>query len=254
MILDEGPQRLIGPDLEYDLDTRTGQVTEATAYVENEYYFTGARSQDRRRHLHRRRRRASPPAARSPDVEHPLSHAEVTLDEYARIKNARLKFKKLPVLYVALHACGRPTPSAPRACWCPSRATRAARRRELAWPTSRPSGAAPTRPSSSTCRPKEYFGFGNETRYRPSETPTDVQGLRSSRARDAATSSTTSLVFDPTPGDDRWKLEWRTQHRTSGAASAASSNLNLYSDFDYLQDIERNVQPDAGRSSTPTPS
>ena len=42
VILDEGPQRLIGATLEYNLDTRTGRVSEATAYVEPEYYFSGA--------------------------------------------------------------------------------------------------------------------------------------------------------------------------------------------------------------------
>ncbi len=42
VILDEGPQRLAGQTLEYDLDTRTGKATDATAYVAGDYYFTGS--------------------------------------------------------------------------------------------------------------------------------------------------------------------------------------------------------------------
>ena len=41
VVLDEGPRRLVGDVLEYDLNTQTGSVTNATAYVADQYYFTG---------------------------------------------------------------------------------------------------------------------------------------------------------------------------------------------------------------------
>ena len=100
VILDEGPQRLIGETIEYDLGTRTGKVTEATAFVESEYYFTGSlitKTGDETFTVDDGMLTSCSQDVPSWSIY--LSSARITLEEYARIKNARLKFKKVPVFY-----------------------------------------------------------------------------------------------------------------------------------------------------------
>ncbi len=243
VILDEGPRRLAGQTIEYDLDTRTGKVTEATAYMEGDYYFTGSE------------------IAKTGDVTYDvddgiftsceqevpswslrMSKASITLDEYVRVKNARLKFKKLPVLYSPY----------------------------LVWPanTDRSSGLLVPKPGSSRRRgtelsmayfktlgrsadttflldlsTEEYFGFGNETRWRPSER---TKGFFRAYYLSEPELSETSEFFnefseDREPGDARFKVELQHETRDLWGGFRGVVSFQQYSDLDYLQDFERDA-------------
>ncbi len=243
VILDDGPQRLAGQTVEYDLDTRTGKVTDATAYLEGDYYFTGAE------------------IAKTGDVTYTvdkgvftaceqdvpswslhMSEGRLTLEEYVRVKNARLKFKKLPVLYAPY----------------------------LVWPanTERSSGFLVPKPGFSSRRgteldlayyktlgrsadttfffdlsTDEYLGFGNETRYRPSE--------RTEGFFRAYVLSEPELIlgdeffnqFTEVRGSDdlRWKVELQHETRDLWGGFRGVVSFQHYSDLDYLQDYERNA-------------
>lgn len=235
VILDEGAQRMIGETVEYDLTTRTGRVTEATAYLAGDYYITGSQIA-----------KIGPDTFKvddgiltscSQDVPSwsiHLSEATVTAEEYARIKNARLKFKKLPVLYAPY----------------------------IIWPanTDRASGLLVPRPGYSNRRGAElslayfktfgrsadatfqldtssdgYIGFGNEIRYRPSErTQGTFKGYYLNEPEDME-------FFPGIVGErDRWKIELEHETKDFWGGFRGVIDFQEYSDLDYPQDYERN--------------
>ncbi len=245
VILDEGAQRLVGSTIEYDLDTRTGRVTEAQAYLDGDYYITGsqiAKTGDLTFTIDDGVLTSCEQDVPSWSIH--MSEARVTLEEYARIKNARLKFKKLPVFYSPY----------------------------LLWPanTERASGFLVPKPGYSQRRGGElglayyktlgrsadttfvldlstdgYVGFGNEVRYRPSAV---TSGLFKAYILKEATDADPrffSNQFDTTvPGDERWKVEFLHETKDIWGGFRGVVSLQEYSDLDYLQDYERdaNVQ------------
>ena len=251
VILDEGPQRLTGDTLEYDLTTQTGRVTQATAYVDPDYYFSGsqiAKVGDQTYTI-------SDGVFTSCEQDVPswsihLRDARVTLEEYAHIRHARLKFKRLPVLYAPY----------------------------LLWPatTERASGFLVPKPGYSRRRgahigmayyktlgrsadttffldlsTKEYFGVGNEIRYRPSENSEGYFKAYYLFEPELDGSDATEFfnpLFDSRdPGDDRWKVEFHHESEKLWNRFRGVVNFVDYSDFDYLKDFERNV----GRQTNP---
>lgn len=243
VVLDDGPERLAGTSLEYDLDTQQGKVNQATAYASPDYYFSGRQISK----IGERTFTVEDGVFTSCEQEVPswsiaLSRAHITLDEYARIRNARLKFKKLPVLYVPY----------------------------ILWPatTERTSGFLVPKPGYSSRRgasidlayyktlgrtadttffadasSKEYFGFGNETRWRPSENSSGYfRGYFLSEPDDALTDFPDRVPFDPNlkRGDSRWKVELFHETKDLWGKFRGVINVEEYSDLDYLQDYERN--------------
>ncbi|MEO1368669.1 MAG: LptA/OstA family protein, partial [Acidobacteriota bacterium] len=100
VVLDEGPERISGDVLEYDLDTRTGRVTNAKAQVQGDIFFSGseiAKTGDITYTIEDGEFTSC--EGESPAWSFALSEASITLEEYARIKNARLRLGKVPVLY-----------------------------------------------------------------------------------------------------------------------------------------------------------
>ena len=235
VILDEGAQRMIGETIEYDLTTRTGRVSEATAYLEGDYYITGSQiaktgpvtftvndgiltscSQD------------------VPSWSIHLSEAKVTAEEYARIKNARLKFKKLPVFY------------APYIIW-PANTDRASgllvpkpgysnrRGAELSLAYFQTMGRSADATFQLDVSSDSYIGLGSEVRYRPSER---TQGYFKSYLLNEPEDMD---FFPGIVGDrDRWKVELQHETRDFWGGFRGVIDFQEYSDLDYLQDYERN--------------
>ena len=244
VILDDGPERLSGSTLEYNLDTQQGAVTQATAYVDPDYYFSGrqiAKTGDRTYTV-------DDGIFTSCEQEVPswsfnLKRADITLDEYARIRQATMKFKKLPVLYVPY----------------------------MRWPatTERTSGFLVPKPGYSNRRgasidlayyqtfgrtadstfyldasTNSYFGFGNETRWRPTEDSAGYfRAYLLNEPSDAEFEDPMRNPFDPTlnPGDTRWKAELFHESKNLWGKFRGVVDIKEYSDFDYLQDYERDA-------------
>ncbi len=247
VILDEGPQRMTGDTLEYNLGTRTGRLSNADAFVSPDFYFSG----DELAKLGDTQFSITEGTFTSCSQEVPswsiaLSSAKITIDEYARIRNARVRFKRLPVLYVPY----------------------------LLWPanTDRSSGFLVPRPGYSNRRgahlglayfqtlgrstdltyfaegySRGFYGGGLEFRYRPSE--------RSKGALQAylITEPTFAVEedradgrrqLDPSrmPGDDRWKIQYYHETNDIWKHFKGVVQFQDYSDFDYLSDYEREVQ------------
>lgn len=241
VVLDEGPRRLVGEVLEWDLGSRTGRVTRASAQVSNDYYFSGAEI-----------RKTGPNtytvtdgvftacAGESPPWSIALSRAEVTMDEYARIRNARVKFKSLPVFYVPYILW--PATTERSSGWLVPKPGYSDRRgAELSLAYYQTLGRSADATFFFDLAEKEYYGVGGQLRYRPSEGTSGV--LEGYFLTEPEEEFGRDAVFDPDrqPGDDRWKLSWLHESKDLWGSWRGVVNLNLYSDFDYLKDIERSV-------------
>ncbi len=242
VILDEGPQRLTGQTLEYDLDTRTGKVTQAKAYGSGDYYFTGDEISKTGDITYTVENGIFTSCEQEvPSWSLKMSDAQVTMDEYVRVKNARLKFKKLPVLYSPY----------------------------MVWPanTDRSSGLLVPKPGSSNRRgaelsmayfktlgrsadttflfdlsTKEFFGIGNEIRYRPSErTEGYFRAYALFEPDDIEDEFFMPFADDRERGDARWKVEFQHETKDFWNGFRGVVSLREYSDLDYLQDYERNT-------------
>ena len=259
VILDEGPQRLTGDTLEYHLADRTGRLSNATAHVQPDYYFTGAELS-----------KTGPETysitdgvftscqANVPPWSIALSSAKITLEKYAKIKNARMRFKNVPVFYVPY----------------------------VLWPakTERASGFLIPKPGYSSRRgaylglayfqtlgrsadltlfgdlySKEYFGGGAELRWRPSEGSRGfLQGYFVTEPDDQSPFfDGNGVIVDPNgefrnifdsrrvPGDDRWKLQLYHESNDLWKGFRGVVNIVEYSDFDYQGDYENDIRRSA---------
>jgi LPS-assembly protein len=246
VILDEGPQRLTGDTLEYDLSTHTGRVSQATAYVDPDYYFSGAQIAK----VGDRTFTINDGVFTSCEQDVPswsihLRDARITMDEYARIKHARLKFKHVPVLYMPYMLWPATTERTtgflvPK----PGYSERQGLHVDLAYyKTLGRSADATFYADLST---EGYFGFGNEIRYRTSESTEGY--FRAYYLFEPVESSmkffNEATNFDPTrrPGDDRWKIEFYHESKNLWGKFRGVVNYQQYSDFDYLLDFERDVR------------
>ena len=242
MILDEGPQRLAGRTLEYDLDTRTGKVTDATAYVEGDYYFTGSE------------------IAKTGDITYTVENGiftscegdvpswslhmgegRVTLEEYVRVKNARLKFKKLPVLYAPYLVWPANTERS-SGLLVPKPGYSSRRGSELSMAYFKTLGRSADTTFVLDLSADEYFGFGNETRYRPSESTSGYfRAYALSEPDVIPLEFRNNFTEDHEPGETRWKAELQHETRDLWGGFRGVVSLREYSDLDYLQDYERNL-------------
>jgi len=244
VILDEGPQRLTGDTLEYDLSTHTGRVSQATAYVDPDYYFSGAQIAK----VGDRTFTINDGVFTSCEQDVPswsihLRDARITMDEYARIRHARLKFKRVPVLYMPYLLWPASTERTtgflvPK----PGYSSRKGARVDLAF--YKTFGRSVDATFFADLSTEGYFGFGNEIRYRPSENAEGYFRAYYLFEPDDFSDDFFNPIFEPgrQKGDDRWKVEFYHESKNLWGKFRGVVNFREYSDFDYLQDFERNIR------------
>lgn len=244
VVLDEGPERLTGDVLEYDLKTRTGKITYAQASVSPGYYFSGTEIE-----------KVGPMTftvddgvftsceGDKPSWSLDMSKADITVEEYARIRNARLKFGKLPVFYFPYVLW--PATTERTSGWLVPRPGYSDRRgAHVSLAYYRTLGRSADTTFFFDLSTNEFNGVGWEYRYAPSEDTTGVFDLYyTTEPMDAFATDNNNELLDPERvlGDDRWKLKWQHETKNVWDRFRGVINLQLYSDFDYLRDIERSV-------------
>ncbi len=249
IILDEGPRRLIGDTLEYHLAERTGRLTHATAFVENEYYFTGEtieKLDDETFSLDKGVFTSCNQEVPSWSIH--MSHAKITIDDYARIKGARMKLKKVPIFYVP-YMLWPTTTERSSGFLVPQPGYSNRRGAELGLAYFQTLGRSVDTTFNVELSSKDYFGFGNEIRYRPSGSTTgsfeaflindpEMDELDPLRALDPAI-----LGFDPEllPDAARWKVSYHHESNDVWGGFRAAVNFQDFSDPTYRQDFERAV-------------
>lgn len=246
VVLDQGPNRITGERLDFDLMTKLGTFWNATAYVHPDYYFSGAviaktgpidYSVDQGVFT-------SCTGDRVPDWSFALSSADIEIEGYARVRNARLRVKRLPVFYW------------PYMLW-PAKTERAT---GLLMPNigySRRRGAYLGLAHYQVLGPsydntvyldafsEGFHGFGDEFRYRPAD------GTKG-RAIAYYFQGPVSLrpdgeIVGGEPEDSAWKVDW--EHVTERMAFGLRGVVDLehYSDFERFRDFERSERDNTRR-------
>ena len=169
VIIDQGPTRITATQAMYNLDAKTGTFFNATGTMDPSMYFSG----DRIEKVDEDTWSLKNGVFTSCDLDHPawsfhVGEAEVTLDDYARMKNVSFRARNLPVFY------------APRLIW----PTKRDRSRGFLIPRARftdkfgarlenafyiPIGGSADATIYADVSSKQYFGGGLEMRYVPTE-------------------------------------------------------------------------------------
>lgn len=225
VVLDQGPKRLTGQTLEFDLDKKTGKLTQATAYVDPDIWFSGAEIAKLSDTVYS----VTDGVFTSCEGDVPawsfkLGSAQIEVEGYARVKHASFRIKKAPVLY---------TPY-------------------ILWPTKRERASGLLVPNLGYSDRKGtylglayfhelgrsydttvyldgytegYVGIGNEFRYRPTE------GTRGQLE--------TYFIRDPEDDDWRWKVDLTHETRDLPGRMRGVLDVHQFSDFQFFQDFER---------------
>lgn len=233
VILDQGPRRLSGATLELDLDTKTGTLTEASAYVDPDYYFTGREISKVGEDVYTVVDGVFTSCDEEvPDWSFKLGRARVTVDAYAHVRNASMRVKKLPVFYT------------PYIVW-PTKEDRTAGLLvpNIGFSDRRGTylGLAYYQPIGRSYDTTFYFdgysegfaGVGNEFRYRPTEgTQGRFEGY---------------VIDDQETDDTRWKVELDHESNDLPLGMRGVVDLVEYSDFEFFRDFERDFDRNSRR-------
>ncbi len=234
VVFDQGPQRISGQRVDFELEQRTGTFWQATAFVHPDYYFSGdvISKTGPNDFAVDNGIFTSCTGDKSPDWSFAMSSAEVEVEGYAHIKNARLRVKKLPVFYW------------PYMLW-PAKTERTSgllvpnigyskRRGEylgLAWyQVLGPSYDNTLYVDGYT---EGFYGAGDEFRYRPSDT----------------TKGNARFYFfhNEELQEDAWRLDWAHVADKLPFGMRGVVDIEHYSDFEVFRDFERSESQNTRR-------
>jgi LPS-assembly protein len=225
VILDQGPRRLTGDDLIFDLDTKTGVLHNATGQVSPDYYFTGtevAKTGDDTYMVTDGIFTSC--SQKTPDWSFRLRRARVEVEGYAHVNSASMRVKGLPIFYT------------PYILW-PVKRERSSgflipdigysdrRGASVGLAYYQTLGRSYDTTFHLDLYSQNFLGVGNEFRYQPTEgTRGNLIGY---------------YVHDEEIDDWRWKLEWSHTTEDLPLGMRGVVQYSDYSDFNFFQDFER---------------
>ena len=235
VILDQGPKRLTGTTLNFDLDTKTGKMLEATAYVAPDYYFSGVEidkiGDDTYVVLDGFFTSCS---QKTPDWSFHLGRATVDVGGYAHMRNVTFRLKALPLFYTPwmLYPAMKDRASG---MLVPSIHSSGQRGSSLDLAYFQTLGQSFDDTIHLEPYLRGFLGVGNEFRYRPTEgTWGDLTGYAVKDDRSACTGEDPKVC-----GKLRWKLNFNHDTEDMPFGMRLVMQYQKYSDFDYLRDFER---------------
>lgn len=224
--LDQGPRRMTGETATFDLDAKTGTLTNATAYLEPDFYFSGAELTKVGADSYT----VVDGIFTSCDQEVPgwsfkVRRARIDVGGYARIRGASFRVKKAPLLYF------------PYLLW-PAKLDRASgflvaqpgysRRRgaSLSAAYYQTLGRSADTTIFTDLYSEGFIGVGNEFRYALSEGSSGIfEGY---------------AIRDSEDNNWRWKLNLNHVSEDLPLGLRGVLSFSDYSDFGYFEDFERN--------------
>jgi LPS-assembly protein len=225
VIIDQGPKRLVGDTLVFDLATKTGTVTNAKAFVDPDIFFEGEIIKKVAEDTYEvTDGMVTSCIDDNPDWSFRLAKGRVEIGGWAKGKHARFRVKKVPLLYF------------PQILYPAS----TDRRSGFLFPNlgySERRGALLGLAYFLTLGPsydttlyadfysENYIGVGNEFRYRPSE---NTRGIFEGYAID-----------DPDSDELRWKVFWSHVSEQLPLGMRGVVRYQNFSDFNFFRDFER---------------
>ncbi len=226
VILDQGPRRLVGDTLFFDLNTESGTLANAKAYVDPDIFFEGREitrlSEERYRVVDGM---VTSCIDDSPDWNFRMSRGEVELGGYATVKNARFRIKKMPIFYWPQILYPAQTERASGLLF-PNMGYSERRGGYLGLAYFQTLGDSYDTTLYLDLYGEDYLGVGNEWRYQPSENTTGFfEGY---------------VIRDPTENDElRWKAFWTHKSNNLPLGLQGVIRYQDFSDFNFFQDFER---------------
>jgi LPS-assembly protein len=226
VILDEGPRRLAGERLEFDLEAETGVIYEGKAFVDPDIYFTGAEIAKVGDGVYTVRDGTVTACSEDkvPDWSFNLGKARVNLDGFARVHNTTMRVKKMPVLYspFMLFPAKRGRQSG---FLFPNFGHSSSRGTNFSLAYFQTLGDSYDTTLFAELYGDSYYGLGNEFRYQPS----------------ATTGGAAQLYFIDDPIEDkvRWKASWYHVSDKLPFNMRGRVSYRDFSDFDFFRDFER---------------
>jgi LPS-assembly protein len=243
VVIDQGSRRIAGATATYDLTTRTGTFTDATAYADPDIYFSGAELAKVGENTYTVVDGIFTSCSDEvPDWSFRLRRARVEVEGYAHVRGAALRVKRVPVLYFPY----------------------------VLWPakTERSSGLLVPQPGYSRRRgpslslayfqtlgrsydttlftdlytERSFQGIGNELRWAPSAGSKGQLLGYIVRDPDSIGSEEDGLP------DWRWKVNLDHESTDLPFGLRGVVSFRDYSDFDYFRDFERDVDRASIRS------
>ncbi|HEX3130664.1 MAG TPA: LPS assembly protein LptD [Thermoanaerobaculia bacterium] len=228
VIVDQGPRRMAGDTLTYDLDTKTGTLTNATAHVTPDYYFSGTELAKISENEYTVKNGIFTSCSQEvPDWSFRVAQARVEVEGYAHVQHASMRAKKLPVFYT------------PYILW-PVKTDRSSgflvpnigysdrRGASVGLAYFQTLGRSYDNTFHVDLFTQNFLGLGSDFRYRPSEgTRGQLLGY---------------MVRDPESLTDekwRWKLEWNHETTDLPFHMRGVVNYQDFSDFNFFRDFER---------------
>ena len=227
VVIDQGPSRLTGASATYDLDTKLGSFKQASGAAQPGIYFSGERVDK----VGEDEYVIEDGIFTSCQGEVPawsfhVGRARIQLEDYAHVKNASMRAKVVPVLYLPYIVWPTKTDRA-SGLLVPKIGNSGTRGGYLGLAYYQALGRSWDTTVYADLYTKDYFGLGNEVRYHPSDgTSGAFRGY---------------VIDDPTRDDYRWKVRWDHVTRDLPLGLRGIVQLEDYSDFDYFRDFERGL-------------
>lgn len=237
VILDQGPRRLTGATLTFDLDTKTGTLTEATAFVDPDYYFSGSEISKIGDDLYTVTDGIFTACDQEvPDWSFRLGHARVEVEGYAHVTHARLNVKRLPVFYTPYIVY--PTKRERSAgLLVPNFGYSDRRGAYLGLAYFQPIGRSYDTTIYLDGYGEGFVGVGDEFRYHPTEGTVGMVEAYAIRDEDAL------------PGEDEWRWRATLEHVSDDLPLGLRGVIDWteYSDFQFFRDFERDFDVNSRR-------
>jgi len=222
VVIDQGPTRVSASQAIYNLNSKTGTFFNATGMMDPAMYFSG----DRIEKVDEDTYRLTNGVFTSCDLDRPawsfhVGSADVTLDDYARLRNLSFRARSLPIFW------------APRLIW----PTKKDRSQGLLIPRVRFSDTFGTRAELGYFLPfgdsvdatiyadassAEYFGTGLDLRYVPNEN-IKIGDLR------------THAVHNAETGKLEWKYQFRHAQENLPGGFRGVVDVQDYSDLNFFR-------------------
>jgi LPS-assembly protein len=225
VIIDQGPKRLVGDTLIFDLVTKTGTVTNAKAFVDPDIFFEGAIIKK----VGEEEYEVTDGMVTSciddnPDWSFRLAKGSVELGGWAKGKHARFRVKKAPLLYFPqiMYPASTDRKSGflfPNLGYSENRGALLGLAYFLTL------GPSYDTTFYADLYSESYIGAGNEFRYRPSE---NTRGIFEGY-----------VIDDPNSDDLRWKVFWSHVSEQLPLGLRGVVRYQDFSDFNFFRDFER---------------
>ena len=225
VILDQGPSRITGTRIEFNLDTGTGRVENARVFADPDVYFSGQEVSLLGDDVYNVKKGVVTSCLKeNPGWSFRTTNARVKLEGFARMRNTTMRVKSLPVLYLPYMVMPAKSKRAAGFLF-PNFGTSQQRGSYLGLAWFQPFGDSYDATLYFDLYSEDYTGLGTEVRYLPSETTT---GRFEAYAID-----------DPLADESRWKLSW--DHSSSDLPLGFRGVIRVrdFSDFNFFRDFER---------------